>query len=337
MLHSCPIGDLVLESGEIISEFSISYATHGELNSARSNAILMVTAIGANHTRLDFLIGPGRALDTDTHFIICANAIGNGLTTSPSTSSTQPRLAFPRFTIRDMVASQHALLTQHLGITHVAAVIGPSMGGVQALQWGVSHPAFMDAIVALVPLAKTPAWTIALLDATRQAIMLDPAWNNGNYTSPPARGIALWRTLFYGLAARTPEFYRDQFTGPREILPWLHQQSAALTAAFDANDWLYQTWAYERHDLGTTPGFGGDTAKALAAIQAPTLMALGTHDLVNPEWEPRAAARLIPNAHVVTISPGSITGHAAASGIVREDVAFLDAQIARFLSIHCAS
>src|SRR5258708_9069703 len=149
-------GDLKLESGEAIKDFSISYVTQGTLNANKSNAILMVTAISGNHHRLDFLIGPGKALDTDKYFIICTDAIGNGLTTSPSNSTAQPRMKFPKFLIRDMVASQKKLMDQ-LGIAHVVPVIGPSMGGMQVLQWGVSYAEFMDSLVALVPLAKTPA------------------------------------------------------------------------------------------------------------------------------------------------------------------------------------
>ena len=95
-------GDLKLESGESIKDFSISYVTHGSLNADKSNAILMVTAIGGNHHRLDYLIGPGRALDPGKFFIICSDAISNGLTTSPSNSKAQPRMQFPRFNIRDM-------------------------------------------------------------------------------------------------------------------------------------------------------------------------------------------------------------------------------------------
>ena len=89
------IGDLKLESGEAIKDFAISYVTHGTLNAQKSNAILMVTAISGNHHRLDFLIGPGKALDTDKYFIVATDAIGNGLTTSPSNSPAQPRMQFP--------------------------------------------------------------------------------------------------------------------------------------------------------------------------------------------------------------------------------------------------
>jgi homoserine O-acetyltransferase/O-succinyltransferase len=327
------IGDLALESGEVIRDFSISYVTRGTLNAAKSNAILMVTAIGGNHHRLDFLIGPGKALDTDKYFIICTDAIGNGLTTSPSNSTMQPRMKFPKFLIRDMVASQHKLVTGHLGIGHVVAVIGPSMGGMQALQWGVSHPDFMDSLVAIVPLARTPAWTVTVLEATRKAIMLDPAWKNGDYEAPPEQGVRLWRDILVFLAARSPEVSRDQFDKPLDILPYLKTQETALIKAFDANDWIYQTWAYERHDVGTTPGFNGDTGKSLGAIKAKTLIMVGTKDLLNPEWEPVDAARSIHDARVVTISPGTVTGHASASGASPADAGFLNREVSAFLDL----
>jgi len=330
--QSYRIGDLTLESGEVIKDFAISYVTHGKLNDKKSNAVLMVTAISGNHHRLDFLIGPGKALDTDRYFIICTDAIGNGLTTSPSNSTAQPRMKFPKFLIRDMVTSQKKLM-EHLGIDHVVAVVGPSMGGMQTLQWGVSYPDFMDSLVALVPLARTPAWTVTVLEATRKAIMLDPAWRNGDYAEPPEQGIRLWRDILNFLAARSPEVSRDQFPNQMDILPFLQAQETALVKVFDANDWIYQTWAYDRHDVGTTPGMNGDTVKALRAIKAKTLMLNGTKDLLNPEWEPQDAARFIRDVRVLTISPGTVTGHAAAGGAFPADVDFLNREIGSFLDL----
>jgi homoserine O-acetyltransferase len=326
------IGDLQLESGEVIKDFAISYVTHGKLNEKKSNAILMVTAISGNHHRLDFLVGPGKALDTDKYFVICTDAIGNGLTSSPSNSATQPRMKFPKFLIRDMVTSQKKLM-EHLGLDHVVAVVGPSMGGMQALQWGVSYPDFMDSLVALVPLARTPAWTVTVLEATRKAIMLDPAWKGGDYVEPPEQGIRLWRDILNFLAARSPEVSRDQFPNQMDMLPYLQAQETALLKAFDANNWIYQTWAYDRHDVGTTPGMNGDTMKALRAIKAKTLIMTGTKDLLNPEWEPQDAARFIRDVRMVTINPGTVTGHAAAGGVFPADVDFLNREISQFLEL----
>jgi homoserine O-acetyltransferase len=327
------MGDLTLESGQVIKDFAISYVTHGTLNARKSNAILMVTALSGNHHRLDFLIGPGKALDPSKYFIICTDAISNGLTTSPSTSKAQPRMQFPRFVMRDMVRSQQRLLTEKLGIDHVVAVIGPSMGGMQALQWGVSHPDFMDSLVALVPLARTPAWSVAVVDASRKAIMLDPAWNGGNYTSPPVEGLRLWRDVVGFISARTPEMYRYQFNQPMDVLPWLKQQEDAAIPLFDANDYIYQTWAYEAHDVSTTPGMGGDYTKALRAIKAKTLIMVGVKDLLNPEWEPLEAARYIRDVRTVTINPSSVTGHAAAGGFLPADVDVMNTEIGQFLDL----
>jgi len=324
-------GDFKLESGEVIKDFSISYVTHGTLNANKSNAILMVTAISGNHHRLDFMIGPGKALDPDKYFIICTDAIGNGLTTSPSNSKAQPRMAFPKFAIRDMVESQYRLLKEKLGIDHVVAVVGPSMGGMQTLQWGVSHPDFMDALVAMVPLTRTPGWTVAVLEASRKAIMEDPAWKDGNYDAPPEKGVRLWRDILNLLAARTPDMYSAQFKNGMDALPWMEAQETAAMKAFDANDWIYQTWAYERHDVGTTPGFDGDTAKALASIKAKTLILTGTKDLLNPEIEPAEMGKNIPGVTMKTISPGTVTGHASAGGFMPADVDFLNREVGAFL------
>src|SRR4051794_36018143 len=174
------MGDFKLESGESIRDFAISYVTHGTLNADKSNAVLMVTAIGGNHHRIDYLIGPGKALDPAKYFIICTDAIGNGLTTSPSNSKTQARMQFPRFNMRDMVNSQHKLVAEKFGIRKLVTVVGASMGGMQALQWGVSYPDMMETLVPIIPLGRTPAWTTGVLEMLRQTIMADPNFKGGN-------------------------------------------------------------------------------------------------------------------------------------------------------------
>jgi len=258
---------------------------------------------------------------------------------------TRPRfghgdeLFFLAATFNDMIArlehmleSQRRLLGEKLGIDHVMAVVGPSMGGMQALQWGVSHPDFMDSLVALVPLARTPAWSAVIVEATRKAIMLDPAWNNGNYTSIPVNGVRIWRDIFFAVA-RTPEMYRDQFANPLDVLPWLKTQEDAVLSVFDPNDYIYQSWAYESHDVGATPGMSRDYAKALRAIKAKTLIMTGVKDLLNPEWEPLEAARHIRDVRTVTISPESVTGHFAAGGFRSADVEQINAEVAKFLDV----
>ncbi len=126
--------------------------------------------------------------------------------------------------------------------------------------------------------------------------------------------------------------YSAQFETGTDALPWMERQETSLLKAFDADDWIYQTWAYERHDVGTTPGFSGDTAKALASIKAKTLILTGTKDLLNPEFEPIAMGKNITNVTMKTISPGTVTGHASASGAIPTDVDFLNREVGAFLA-----
>lgn len=325
-------GDLALESGEAISDFQLSYVTHGTLNTDKSNAILVVTAIGGNHHRLDHLIGPGRALDPQKYFIIATDAIGNGLTTSPSNSKRQPRMQFPRFTLRDMVRSQHVLMDK-LGVKRFRAVVGASMGGMQALQWAVSYPDAMDAIVPIVPLARTPPWTTAVLEMLRQSIMTDPKWNGGNYAvdRPPEQGMRLWAGWLSGIIVRTPAADKKQFAQPSEVIGFLKTTEDGGWKRMDAVDWVYQSWAYDQHDVGKTPGFGNDYRAALKSIKARTLILAGVGDLLNPEPEAVEAAGLIPGAQFASINPPNVFGHASAAGTTAAENTDQNQRIAAFL------
>jgi homoserine O-acetyltransferase len=228
------------------------------------------------------------------------------------------------------VRSQHRLLTEKLGIFHVISVVGASMGGMQALQWGVSHPDVMDSLVALVPLGRTPAWSTGMSELRRQAIMLDPAWNGGNYTAAPQQGMRLWAGMA-AMSVRTPQAVTRQFPNNRDVLPWLAEAEESGWRRMDANDWIYQSWAYDAHDLGTTPGFGGDYFRALGSIKAKTLIMAGTGDLINPEAEALEAAQHIPGARYVRIDPVLPLGHLSAMGVTAPEVERIDSEIRRFL------
>jgi homoserine O-acetyltransferase len=327
-------GDLKLESGESIRDFAISYVTHGQLNAEKSNAILVVTAIGGNHHRTDYLIGPGKALDPAKYFIISTDAIGNGLTTSPSNSRLQPRMQFPRFNIRDMVNSQHRLLVEKFGIKRVRAVVGASMGGMQALQWAVSYPEAMEAVVSIVPLGRTPAWTTGVLEMLRQTIMADPKWQGGNYAAdnPPEQGMRLWSGWLSGIIVRTPSAHKKQFPDHSDIIPWLKTVEDGGWKRMQAVDWIYQSWAYDRHDIGATPGLSGDYLQALKSIKAKTLILAGVGDLLNPEAEAAELAQSIPGATFFSINPPNVFGHASAAGITAPENDFQNQKIASFIN-----
>jgi homoserine O-acetyltransferase/O-succinyltransferase len=323
-----PLPRLVLESGEAIEDFELSYAVHGDVEDRSLPVVVALCAIGSSHHRPDFLIGEGRALDPGRVRICAIDAIGNGLSSSPSLSRRQPRLNFPRFTIRDMVNSQK-LLMQQLGIETVDLVIGASMGGMQALQWAVSHPDMVRRVVAMTPMAKTTAWSGAVNHAARLALQSHAADPNAYPDQLPGRWES-WSAIMQLLGARTPQHIDRQFSGPDQIRRWLSDRTALwLEQGFDPLDWIYQSWAYDSHDVGGTPGFQGDTAAALRSIRARTLIAIPPLDLYNPVEAGRWAAQHIADCELVEVMSdaghqvASATDPAAASELNRRITAFL--------------
>lgn len=195
------LGDLLLESGEHIHDFEASFIVHGPDDPSLPVA-LVPCAIGSSHHRLDFLIEPDAPLDPQRTRIIAVDAIGNGLTSSPSNSHRQPGWSFPRFTIRDMVRSQRLLLDA-MCVERCSVVAGASMGGMHALQWGVMYPRDMDALVALTPLGRTPPWTAAINHAARHSLeSARRSVGSGSRKSPEV--WAGWTTLMQLLTIRTP-------------------------------------------------------------------------------------------------------------------------------------
>jgi len=328
------MGALALESGETIVDFRQSFVVHGALNATRTNAVLVCPALAATHHRLDFLIGPGRALDPARWCVVVVDPIGNGLTTSPSNSAAQPGMRFPHFVLRDMVAAQRRLLVEHLGIERVHAVVGASMGGMQALQWAVSCPRSVERIVAMTPMAKTAPWAVLVTETARSCLCADPAWRGeaAGFDARPERGWRAYTGLMNALLMRTPAAV-DALGLARcaDAHRWFDDLVAQQSAiGFDAHDYLYQSRAYEAHDVGTTPGFGGDSAAALASVTASALVVAPPLDLFNPAPAARAAAAAMAHARFVEIP--SQQGHLAATSTRGDDAAFLNATIGAFLS-----
>jgi len=204
------------------------------------------------------------------------------------------------------------------------------MGGMQALQWAVSHPGFMRSIVAMTPMARTAPWAAMVVHTARMCLMADPAWSEDGFREPPARGWRAYTGLMTALLSRTPAAV-SQFAPEADAVPQWFDKLAAHNAApgFDAHDYLYQSWAYEAHDVGRTRGITGGTEAALRTIRARTLVLAPPLDLFNPEECARWAAQCIPGARFVEIP--SVQGHQAATATRAEDAAFLNAAIAEFL------
>lgn len=295
----------------------------------------MVTAIGGNHHRIDYLIGPERALDPSKYFIIATDAIGNGLTTSPSNSRIQPKMQFPKFNIRDMVNSQERLVAEKFGIKKLVTVVGVSMGGMPALQWAVSYPDMMDSIVPIIPLGRTPAWTTGILEMLRQSIMTDPRWNGGNYAAsePPEQGMRLWAGWLSGVIVRTPVYQESLYPNNQDAVAYLKGVEDSGWRRMDALDWIYQSWAYDQHNLGTTPGFNGDYHRALKSIKAKTLILAGSTDLLNPEYEAMEAARYINDVRYVAINAQRPMGHVSGAGISAPENELQNREISAFLDM----
>jgi homoserine O-acetyltransferase len=324
--HEASVGDLALEGGEVLEDCRMVWVEHGARNARGDNTVLACCAIGSTHHRLDFLIGEGRALDTRHLHVIAVDALGNGLACSPSNSPRQAGASFPRIGIRDMVESQRRLLDM-LGITHLHAVVGASMGGMQALQWAVSHPARVERLVAMTAMARTSRWSQLMNEMARRALFEDAA-----FTRPRERSAAmrLWAPLTQLVTPSTPHA-SERFDGG----PALLAQIAALEQHFtshgpDPFDWARQSQAYDAHDLGNTPGLHGDVDAALASIACPTLLLAPPLDLYNPAEASHHMARIIPRAAFVEIP--SPRGHRAATDNRPEDATFLNDTIARFLA-----
>jgi homoserine O-acetyltransferase len=298
------LGDFRLESGAVIRDCRIGYRTWGSPDAARSNAVLFPTWFTGTTAQLAQFFGAGKMLDPARYYIIAVDALGDGVTTSPSNSQSQPRMQFPKFTIRDMVESEHRLVTTALGLTHLHAVMGISMGGMQTFQWMLSYPGFFDRAVPIVGTPKLAPNDVLLWEAERHAIEADAAWAGGNYREPPASAM---RTVsdIHNLALSTPARYNAQNRG-KEMSGVLAESAKATLESMDTNDWYRQLDAMLAHDVFQP--FGGDMARAAQAVKARVTVIVAEQDhMVNPE--PALEFARVLKATVVTLT--SDCGHVA--------------------------
>ncbi len=273
---------LYLESGRILEPYQIAYETYGKLNSDKSNVIVICHALSGSHHVAgtypndrkagwwDGLIGSGKAVDTDRYFVICTNVIGSCFgSTSPMSDyypSHEPyRLKFPVITIKDMIRAQKQLFSQ-LGIHHVKAIIGGSMGGMQALQFGVDYPNFADHIIALATTYATRAWTIAFNKVAIEAIRRDPRFKNGNYAPNAFKehgmdGLAIGRIAGH-ISYLSPFSMDDKFGdnyvnndglfelfGRYEVERYMEYNTTNFSKNFDPMSYLYIVKAINTFNL----------------------------------------------------------------------------------------
>ena len=334
--HEFVIRDFRTESGIVLPEARVVYSTLGALNAGGDNAVLLPSHYMANVSGYNWLIrgsDPTRAFDPARDFLILTELFGNGRSSSPSNTPEPfhgPR--FPVMTIRDNVDAVHRLVTTGLGVKHLRAVVGFSMGAEQAFQWAVSYPAFMDAIVATSGTAKCYGHGYVRLEGQIAALTTDPVWQGGDYTTPPAKGLEAFSMVWAGWLY-SQEWWRQELWRTNSPAGTTFEQAVQgfrKRFSADANDYILQARTWQRHDVGTTPGFDGSVEKALRSIKARVLYMPSETDLYFPLTDARYEQAFIPR---VTFTPiPSLWGHTAGAASNPADLRFLNDRIAAFLN-----
>ena len=255
--------DFEFENGSVLPELRVAYETHGNLDPGRDNAILLVHGGSGNRHAFDPIIGPGKTFDTGKYFVITVDAIGGGASSSPKDGLGQD---FPRYTIRDMMAAQHALVTRGLELATLRAVGGSAMGSFVSLEWGIHHPEMVRGLILLLPSPKSDANFQLTVDLVTSVIALDPEWQGGRYTHNPVEGLRLAGMLYYPCVVSAA--YLDRISAA-QVAKEL-EESARSYAGWDANSLVFRYAASRAHDVASP--FGGDMAAALSQIAAPTLI-----------------------------------------------------------------
>jgi homoserine O-acetyltransferase len=279
------LGDFRLESGDFIRDCRIGYRMFGKLNDDKSNTILFPTWAGGTSEQLKSNFGPGKMVDTDKYFVIAVDALSNGVSSSPSNSALQSRMRFPKFSFRDLVNTQHQLLTRVLHLNHVKAVMGISMGGMQTFQWMVSYPNFMDKAIPIVGSPQLAPYDLLLWQTQIDAIMNDAEWNGGNYSKNPARAAEF---EFGSLLLTTPDNYNKSKTR-RQTFEELAKANTA--GGSDANNKIRQAQAMMALDV--TAAFNGSMERAAAAVKADVLIVVAKFDHVVTPGPALQFARLL--------------------------------------------
>ena len=322
---------LKLDCGVEFGPFAMAYQTYGALNAKRSNAILVCHALTGDQFVAEehpvtgkagwwaTMVGPGRPLDTDKYFIVCANVLGGcmgtagPMETDPATGKPYG-LSFPVITVGDMVRSQKMLI-DHLGIKKLFSVTGGSVGGMQALQWAAAYPDSVFSCVPIAAAARHSAQNIAFHEVGRQAIMADPDWCAGDYLNQdkrPQRGLAVARMAAHitylseqALHRKFGRSLQDRsnvtygFDADFQVESYLRYQGSSFVDRFDANSYLYITRAMDYFDLAAE--HGGVLANAFKDNKVRFCLVSFTSDWLFPTKESRTIVHAL-NAAMANVS-----------------------------------
>jgi homoserine O-acetyltransferase/O-succinyltransferase len=269
-LQFASLGDFKLESGATLRDCRIAYRTFGRLNADKSNAVLIPTWAGGTTEQLMSSISADGLVDPAKYYVVLIDALANGVSSSPSNSAAQPRMKFPQITIRDMVNTQHTLVTQVLHLSHVKAVIGISMGGMQTFQWMVSYPEFMNFAIPIVGSPRLAPYDLLLWQMEIDSIESDSGWNHGEYRQNPSRVVQF---EIGGLVLSSPEQYNQEHKR-EDVKPSI--EKAMSETGQDANNHIRQAEAMMSLDVSRD--FGGSMERAAAAVKAKVLVVVSPED-----------------------------------------------------------
>ncbi|MBB6004075.1 alpha/beta hydrolase [Arcicella rosea] len=262
------IGDFQLENGQVLKDCKIGYRTFGKLNAGKSNAVLVPTWFTGTSQQKSFIANPSDIADSTKYFVIIVDALGNGVSSSPSNSVSQKDKLFPVVSIRDMVATQYKLVKEVLKINHLYAVTGISMGGMQSFQWMMSYPDFMDKVIPIIGSPKQSTYDKLYWNLQLNSI------ERGQYSAEAMKTI----NALHQLNLWTPS-YREAHTNTEEYASYIKKiEDDALK--LNAYDWATQLRAMINHDIFQ----GQKPEEAFAKVKAKVMIVVATQDhMVNPQ------------------------------------------------------
>jgi homoserine O-acetyltransferase len=306
------LGDVPLQSGQVLRRARLAYATFGRLSPAGDNAVLFPTYYGGTHRDNARIVGPGRPLDSDRWFVVVPNLIGNGVSSSPSEAGEPGTRGadFPLVTLYDNALCQKRLLEERLGVETLALAFGWSMGAQQAYHYAALWPDRVRALLALCGSARTSPHNWVFLEGVKAALLADPDFAGGRYARPPVRGLEAFGRVYAGWAYSQTFFRRG---GERDLgLP----SPAALLDAWaedharrDANDLLSMLATWQRADVSDNAIYGKDFGRAMGAIRARTIVMPCRTDLYFPPEDSAVEVSLLADAELRVLE--SDWGHVA--------------------------
>ncbi len=306
------IGTLELVSGELITNCKIGYRTFGKLNADSSNVIIYPTWFEGTTENVGRLIEKYRFIDTTKYFIIAIDALGNGISTSPSNYNVYKIKTFPEISIRDMVNSQYKMLTEVFNLKHIFAAVGGSLGAMQVLEWSVAYPNFISKIVAYVGTPKMSTYDLLWINAQLNIIQTDKHY--GVTEKEIRKSLAM---MMAGIG-RTPDYIVEKVK-PEDFQNYLKDFDKEYSSTFTLEDYEYQLKAIMHHDIAK--GFNGSMEDAANSINAKLFLIISEADLLVNPIETKRFAKL---TNAKTLILNNNCGHLAVSCEIercREEIA----------------